>query len=687
MSIPGGGLALKLAYRPDDALTESVIALADQNKATLGLMPAGAIRALAERGDVLTAVDASGALAGYAMFSIAHGRVRLIHLCVSPAHRGNRVGQSLVRRLADDHSDLAGIVLKCKREYVEATRLWKALDFRPRSEVLGRGKDGATLTVWWLSNNIPDLFTLADEQLTTPVAIDHNIFIDLAVDPDRVGAEQSRPLEADWIRDQITLKVTAESSREAADNPDALMRTRQLTALAGFDALDYPPSAYAKAKEAWEHGFGVVPARDQSDCNHIISAAAAGAKILVTRDDRMIRLYAPVAADVFGMRVLHPLDLIVHLDELADATRYQPADLRGTEFQVAVRGSGPEDELDTLLGNATGERKTSFHSLLRHVGADAAARRWWVRDPSGRVVAAWATIPRHPESELEIPLLRSTPSTVGMTIGRLIAFQLRQDALAQGLRRIRVSDPHLPTHGRVDLLTEGYRDIDGQLEVAVLDVRSRGDAVQALDETTRLGAHVREAVLDAATPDRLVALERALWPAKLLDGVLPSYLVPIQPGWARELFALHETLWPEPGLLKLRREHVYYRTPGGPPRAPARIAWYASGSGKRAGIGAVIAVSHLVQVDTASPAQLYNRYQRFGVYSREHVMAAERDGLATALRFVDTENLPHPVPFDRLWTLSGAARETTLQSPLEISGAFFGSIYDEGTRRLARPVP
>ncbi|MBT0993152.1 GNAT family N-acetyltransferase [Cellulomonas sp. DKR-3] len=685
MSSSGVQAALTLAYRPDETLTESVINLADQNKATLGLMPAGAIRALAERGDVLTAVDASGALAGYAMFSIAHGRVRLIHLCVDPAHRGKQVGQVLVRRLSEDHSDLAGIVLKCKRDYVEATRLWKSLDFRPRSEVRGRGKDGAVLTVWWLSNNIPDLFTLADEPLTTTVAIDHNVFIDLAVQRERAGAEQSQPLEADWIRDQVTLKVTAESFREAAANPDAQMRVRQMTALAGFEALDYPPSAHAKAKDEWERAVGVVPAKDRSDCSHIISAAAAGVKILVTRDDRMIRTYAPAAASVFGMRVLHPLDLIVHLDELADASRYQPAALRGTGFQVAVRGSGHEEELDALLSNATGERRTAFHSLLRRIGADAAATRWWVRDPDGGTVAAWATISRDSESELEIPLLRSVPSTVGMTVAKLIAFQLRKDAVAQGLKRIRVSDPHLSVHTRVDLLTEGYREIDGQLEAAVLDVRNRSEAVESLSKQTLLGRHVREAVQDATTPDRVVLLERALWPAKLLDSDLPSYLVAIQPVWARELFALHDTLWPEPSLLKLSREHVYYRTPGGSPRPPARIAWYASGTGKR-GIGAVVAVSHMVDVDTAPPVQLYNRYRRLGVYSRENVAAAERDGVATALRFVDTENLPHPVAFDRLWTLPGAAKETTLQSPLEISGEFFGSIYDAGTRRLAGPM-
>jgi ribosomal protein S18 acetylase RimI-like enzyme len=686
MSIAGGPATVVIAYHPDPALTQAVIELADQNKATLGLMPAGAIRVLAERGDVLTAVDGEGMLAGYAMFSVAHGRVRLIHLCVAPEFRRAGVGQTLVRRLAADHSELAGIVVKCRRDFVAANRLWRALDFKPRTEVRGRGKDGAMLTVWWLSNNVPDLFTLADEPLTTPVAIDHNVFIDLAVDPGRPGAEESRPLVADWIRDQITLKVTHESFREALDNPDAHMRERQLTALNGLDALEYSPPAYSKVKDAWDREVGAVPARDRSDCNHILGAAAAGVKILVTRDNRLIRTYARQASDVLGVRVLHPMELIVHLDELADGSRYRPVDLRGTGFQVAVRGSGSEEELDALLGHGSGERKTAFHARLRRLGADTAATRWWVHDPHGDAVAAWATAARGTDRELEIPFLRTVNSTVGMTIGKLVSFQLRQDALMLGLPRLRISDPHLPAHTRADLLSDGHRIVDGHLEAAVLDVRSRFDALAALDALPRVEPLLRDAVRDATSPDHVVSLERALWPAKLLDSDLPSYLVSIQPGWARDLFALQDTLWLEHDLLNLSREHVYYRTPGRSPRAPARIAWYASGT-DRHGIGAVVAVSHLVQVDTGPPSTLYNRYQRLGVYSRKHVLDSARQGTATALRFVDTELLPHPVRYERLWTLPGAARATTLQSPLEISSEFFGAIYDDATRRLTGRTP
>ncbi|WP_158370042.1 GNAT family N-acetyltransferase [Cellulosimicrobium cellulans] len=680
MPLDGGQPVLTLSYYPSTALTDAVISLADANKGTLGLMPAGAIRSLAERGDVLTAVDGQGALAGYALFSVAYGRVRLIHLCVAPHTRGRGVAQLLVRRLADDHRDLAGILVKCRRDYVAATGLWKSLDFRPRSEVPGRGRDGATLLVWWLSNNLPDLFTLGEEPLTTPIAIDHNVFKDLTVDRDREGAEQSQSLEADWLRDQITLKVTTESFREAADDPDPTRRTRHMKALAGFEALDYPPSAYERAKRSWEGAVGSIPAKDRSDCNHIISAAAGGVTILVTRDDALIKTYGPLATDVFGMHLLHPQEVIVHLDELADASRYQPDNLRGTGFQVALLRGGAEGQVGSLLDNAGGERRTAFNRRLHDVAADTASTRWWVHDPLGAPVATWASAPRARDGALEVPLLRSAPSTAGVTVSKLIAFQLRQDALAHRLNRIRISDPHLARHVRSDLLSDGYRQIQETMEAAVLDVRSRAEAVAAMSGDAALNAHVRDAVTEATSPERTLALERALWPAKLLDSDLPSYLIPIQPVWARQLFGLTDTLWVETGLLTLSREHVYYRTPGRSPRAPARIAWYASDTGKR-GIGAVVAVSHLVEVDAAHPEQLYARYRRLGVYGRENILSVARDGTATALRFVDTETLRHPVLYDRLWTLPGAQAETTLQSPLEISARFFGSIYDAGTRR------
>jgi len=69
------------------------------------------------------------------------------------------------------------------------------------------------------------------------------------------------------------------------------------------------------------------------------------------------------------------------------------------------------------------------------------------------------------------------------------------------------------------------------------------------------------------------------------------------------------------------------------------------------------------------------------VYSIKDVQASERRGLASALRFVDTEVLPNRVSLERLRTLDGGSLTSTLQSPTMITSDLFGALYREGTGR------
>lgn len=67
----------------------------------------------------------------------------------------------------------------------------------------------------------------------------------------------------------------------------------------------------------------------------------------------------------------------------------------------------------------------------------------------------------------------------------------------------------------------------------------------------------------------------------MLDVGVPSYIIPIQPSWARELFdsklAAQGLFEPEQTLI-LNTQNVYYRSAqGGNPVPGARLVWYVSG--------------------------------------------------------------------------------------------------------------
>lgn len=675
-----GVRALVLVREDDQRRLADVVHLADRNRSTLGLMPRGAFPELAAKGGLLTAIDDTGTVVGYALFSVSLRRVRLIHLCVADTHRHRGIARSLVRRISDLYPDTTGIVLRCRRDYTQAMATWPTLGFVPTGESPGRGRDRAPLTHWRLSHHLPDLFSLSQGEDDTIVAIDHNIFLDL-LDPTRSGADESRWLSDQWLPEGVVLKVTAVSSQEAVKNSSESERRRQLHTLSVFPSLEYAARDGDDARDKWRSAVPDAPDEDRAACDHLISTAAGGAGIFVTRDDRLIERYAGPANEVFGIRVIRPSDLTVHLDELTNGSRYQPVALRGTNFQVSEWTAGSEHDLDDFLANRAGERKNTYHRILREVAGDVTAQGWWVHDPTGRLVAAWAWRPSPADRTLHVPLLRTADTPIGATLGRLIPFKLRRDARREGLRSILVTDPTLPAGLHRDLLADGFLTVPDGLEAAVLDVRDTASAAQALPPTHALHDLVRDALTEASSHDRIAALERSLWPAKLLDTDLPCYLVPIQPRWARTLFALNETLWVDSELLGLSREHVYYRSPRATPQVPARIAWYASSNPGRDGkISSVVAVSLLVEVDIATPSVLFQRYRRLGVYRREDLKGHGGAGLAAALRFVDTERLPSQVPLEQLRGLPGFDQIPTLRGPSRMPRELFAAIYNQGNR-------
>lgn len=666
----------------DEGLLAAIVALADRNRRTLGLMPRSAFGEFAARGRLLVA-QVEGGLAGYALYEVARRRVRLTHLCVSESHRGRGVARRLVAAISDKHGDLAGILVKCRLDY-PAHGLWPVLGFEPKHETPGRGKDGATLIHWWRDHGIPDLFTASASDEVTVVAIDHNVFIDLAVERARPGAEESRALEADWLEGLVQLAVTRETSYEILKNPDEQERSRQRKKLGQFDQLSYGPAAEHRVKAAWHAAVGTPPDEDESDCRHILGAAAGGVRVFVTRDEKLISRYAEPAADVFGLRILRPSDLIAHLDEVANAAKYRPVDLNGTGFSVSAYGADAEADLLRFLNQANGERKNDYRRQLRDAAADPTARRQWVREPTGGVVAAWVTRPALDDRTLEVPVLRvDERSPLGLTLGRLIALEIKQQALAASRNVVHISDPFITRGLAQGLRSDGFQAVRGVAGLlgAVLDVRSTDEVLRAVEGTHPLRDMVSDAIGGGTTIDQVASLERTLWPAKLLDTHLSNWVVPIRPAWADQLLGANLTLWQRPAVLGISRELVYYHAPRNNPPVPARIAWYASGTGPR-GVGAVVAVSLLVAVDTDTPVRLHRRYQHLGVYRLDDVKASARhNGRASALRFIDTEVLARPIRLERMRELAGIRALGTLQSATMITSSLFGQVYREGTGR------
>lgn len=186
-------------------------------------------------------------------------------------------------------------------------------------------------------------------------------------------------------------------------------------------------------------------------------------------------------------------------------------------------------------------------------------------------------------------------------------------------------------------------------------------------------------------PETVAAFEFGFWPAKVSEVPFPTYIIPIEPHWARMLFDANsaaQDLFHEKWNLILNRENIYYSGAVSYPfQTPARILWYVSDQRNEPFSRAIRACSRLISADRDTPRNLYHRYKHLGTFEYHQVEAcANRKGQAIALRFADTELFINSVSYD-------ATREygitSTFPGPLAIDSGCFETIYRHGTGRPA----
>jgi GNAT superfamily N-acetyltransferase len=668
---------------PDDRqFISQVIALGDSARRTLGLMPYTVFEQAAADGTLLTAVR-GGQVVGYALYALPRQVVRLRHLCVAEEARGSGIARLLVDAISARHADRSGISLKCRTDY-SVNRMWPELGFTAQGEVPGRSKKRLPLTVWWRDHGHPNLFSFAESIGLLRVAIDQNVFLDLETDPERHGAAESRALLADWLADQIDLVVTHELTRDLSRMPDGRDKSRLQNATMRYHRLAFDRSAVDALTSRLIHhvletqrlDLSADP-RDHSDVRHVAEASLAGVTVLATRDQKLMD-WAAGAVELSAVRVMHPADVVLYVDELSRAQAYRPAQLHATGYQLAPVRSGSESELLTFLHRNEGEQKTQYLALTRRVAADG---QNWTRtvlhSPDGAPIAFYAMGGR--DEVIEVPIFRIAATRLEQTITRQLLFQVRDRARREGHSIVRITEPNLTNETRRIIHEEGFIKLDHGWTALVIGACGAAAAVDALVTSTAERAGLSLPTLRPGLSPVIVAeLERTMWPVKITDSDLPTYLVPIKHTWSSDLFGVPPTMTPRPNMLGLSREHVYYRSPIPPTPAPARLVWYVTDA-PRGGMAAAIACSRLEESVIGKPAVLFQRFSHLGVWRLDQIALAAKRGSAEALRFADTEIFEQPVRLRRLKQLAAIHRRTlTLRSRHKISADLFAAIYQEG---------
>lgn len=671
---------------------ERVIELGDKNRNRLGPMPYSGFREAAANSNIVLVVqthdDGAETLAGYCLYAPtvrADRYARIAHLCVANDARGHGVARRLVDAVLKRCNDRLGLRLKCRDDW-EAASAWPSLGFEPVRRRTGRGKTANPMTEWVRHNaSATNLLSMPNEDPDRLLAaVDSNVFCDLyGTSPkrrQRFSGTVAFLAASEQIRLARPFSLTGELNMTTDQRErDALLHTAAVSSLMVLNG------DRAEVRKFRDHLLAEVPlevfARDDSlkvDATLLAEAVVGGADVYVTRDATVVTHLGPTAAEGRDFAVLYPDELPAFIDRRADAASYLPVQLEETQYQVS-RGDAatwnPERLMD-LLDKDSGEKKVKFRVLIKSLAEATAGTddRQVMLTPSGEVLAIWAA--QRKGSGLEVQLLRIQRGPLLTTIARQISRTLRRRAAASDLTSVRLLDAHAPAAVVAELQRDGFTaNSTGLLVATVLTTVGPWKKVKAA------GAAVTAS--DLVLPDHLWSTaeaseyERLLWPAKILDPELPTYIVPIRGVFADDLLGHMPTLLARPAALGLSREHVYYRSGQSRPAAPGRILWYSSSRDQ-----AVVACSRLVESVTGTPEVLHREFANIGVLSLDQVRSVrDRRGKVNALRFADTEIFARPIPLARVNDLSEGAAKLTIQSPVPVEPQMFKRLYEEGIRR------
>ena len=172
------------------------------------------------------------------------------------------------------------------------------------------------------------------ESKSAHVVLDANIVYVLHENP-------NHPLLADWLLDDVYLCVTPEIFNEI--NRKENIRERKLMRQYinnNFPQIDYDSKKYEVFYEIIRSNSSLNVSRTQnkSDLKQIAHAISSNAEFFVTVDEQLISNYSDSILAEYGLKIIRPDDLIIHLDELMNSAKYQQNRLAGSSLKISQGG-------------------------------------------------------------------------------------------------------------------------------------------------------------------------------------------------------------------------------------------------------------------------------------------------------------------------------------------------------------
>lgn len=547
------------------------------------------------------------------------------------------------------------------------------------------------LTFWWFSHGHDDLFSRIYEPspVRQRVVIDANVFFDLH-GRSKPGNDDSMALLADWVQGSIELAITKELSNEIERCPDKHVRDHSRAAASRYIKVEDRDADFQRLCTELRPLFPAsITLRDGADLRQIAHAIAGGIPYLTTRDDELIARSATLYRS-HGLSVLHPAELINRLDAIEREADYRPGAIEGSQLKCILLKA---DIIDSVIESfkAPDERSADLRRVLHHCLSHPRVTKAQIVTDRANCRIIVSAISQDKPGSISIPVLRMSRHALAGTLMRNFLRSVLANAASNTQHIVAVCDRYL-SNQLLDILREfGFIPCAGAWVKITLqavgtfkEIRGRANSI-VVDDIFKDAPKSASGAIEIADakpePSAIAAIERQLWPAKVISENMPSFIVSIRPEWAQHFFDTElssQLLFGHRDDLHLGVEGVYYRKAGNNNlQAPGRVLWYVS---KSNGIGSMTikAYSQLEEVVLDRPKDLFRRFQRLGIYQWEDVYSTAEHDISkqiAAFRFRMTERFKNPVT---LMDLRRLGIRGPFMSPRHITPLQFAAIYRKG---------
>lgn len=631
---------------------KSAVELGDRNSKTLGFLPFVAFQKYATQNQLIGAFEkVTNELLGYLLYRISYNKVTIVHLCINETKRNNNTAKKLVDYLKKNTKQYDGIKLSCRNDY-GIDSVWEKFNFVPIKEKVGRSKKGLPLTVWWFPHYQNNLLTqISDYELNNKIVavIDMNVFLDIKEERE----EESLALKSDWLLSEVILYYTREIYNEINKAKTSELKKSSRKLQNYFKELPFKDEEeFSKILEELINEFPLKHKNDKSDLYHIAYSISGGAEFFITRDDEILK--NKEFFKKYNLTIYRPSEFITHLDENIQISKYKPQTLIGTSISSkSITTENIDFYINTFLKPQ--EKKSIFQKIIRNYLSLPDKFELMIISKK-ELLLAFIIFDRSLKNKLKIPIFRLLNSSLRTTLSKHLLFKSILTSINEERIHIEISEKYLEDDILIAIQEARFIKIDNswhKMNVkGILNTANLNSKIAQDNYSEKIISKINENINDSEVDTEFLKkynYERYLSPLKIVDLEIPTYIIPIKPHWAEQLFndkskeklALFE---PEYELL-LNRENVYYRSAN--PKilsAPSRILWYSSENKSTKEKGTLIATSYVDKIFIDSPKKLFKQFEKLGIYKWRDIMdTTGNNQRIMAFIFSDTELFKSPI--------------------------------------------